>query len=325
VIYLAPANPDFQTERTVRLLQRDLGVEFQITRFAVGNAISSALRLWKEDSERVVHAWGDAALKAAAICRFQRIIYSPPSELREQLGAALRIALGQPSVHIVYSSEAARRLGRRPGDVIPPGVELDRIPTARDQKLRRELGFEDTDFVVLACGESTSPAAHRIAAWATSILHVIDPRHRLLAWGRGPQTGGLVRFGRRLQQPKLVTLAQQTLCRSVEWEELVSVADVLLVTASELTATLPICIAMAAGLPVIANSTPLMAEIQRDVTLVPEATPKTLAQAIYKLSQAPASRRKSIAPSTSDSVTQQWRELYLRLGAGQNRLSSSRY
>jgi glycosyltransferase involved in cell wall biosynthesis len=335
MIYLTGARPDFQTERTIAQLQRDLADEFPIKRIEVLNSLAAGLKLRNllRAQPQPVHAWGDAALGAATICGCGRIVYSPPAEIPAQFGYWMRMALGDKSVHVVCPSEAAREHFSRQGvredrlDIIPPGLDSDRIPP-RDIDLRRRLGFDDTDFVTLLSGESTAASAHRIGVWSISILHVIDPRFRVLTWGRGAQTDLLVRFGQRLHQQKLVKVAEQTLERAVGWEEMVSVADALLVPATGLIATLPIAAAAAAGIPIVAADSVSNREILNCVPgahLVPRATPKTLAQAVLKISQGEFATQKSGPINSIQSVSARWRELYQRLSPLQNRLSSSRY
>jgi glycosyltransferase involved in cell wall biosynthesis len=334
VIYLIPAKLDFQTECAIDHLERELAGEFSIERLTVGSSITAALKLWNYPPSRPVHAWGDAALIAAAFRGFRRIFYSPPSEIPADFGFPLRMALWQWSVHVVCPTEAARQHFLAKGTrqdrcaVIPPGVDTDRVATARDTKLHRAMGFKETDFVTLLSGESTSAAAHRIGAWAVSILHVIDPRHRLLVWGRGSQTDALVRFGKRLDQPELVTVAERSLGRAVEWEELVGAADALLVPSDGFVATLPASIAVAAGLPIVASASASNQEIldgARNAQLVPQATPKTLAEALLKISQGKFTRQRPVEVASSHSYSERWRELYRELIPDQNRLSSSRY
>ncbi len=324
MIYLTPAKMDFQSERTLERLLRDLGEEFSITQSTVVNPISTASKLWHHPPSQPVHAWGESALKAAAVCGINRVIYSPPPEIHLPFKFSLRMALWQQSVHVVCPTEAARELFIEQGtpgnrcSVIRPEIDSDRNPAARDEKLRQELGFENADFVTLLCGESTTESEHRTGAWAVSVLHVIDPRYRLLAWGRGSQTTSLIRFGERLEQPKLVTLAQQKLARAVEWEELVSVADAILIPGGGLIATLPISICQASGVPIVARAGPTTSEIlanNPNTSLVPDATPKTLAQALLKISENGTARKNAAAEHSSRSTTDQWRDLYRRLGA----------
>lgn len=338
VTHLTSVKPEFQTERCCRHLCRDLGAEFFTTRYSIGSGgdfrdpITAAFTLGRKGAPAagIIHAWGTAALGTAVLAGFHRIVYSPHPEVPPRFDYWLRMALHHLSIQVVCPTESIRQLFLQQGAstrrswTIAPGVNFDRIPPHRDARLRSELGFTDSDFVVLVPGESTRNAVHRAAAWAISILHVIDPHHRLLAWGRGPQSDGLVRFGERLRQPGLVTLAEPQLGRPVEWESLVLVADAALFPAGGFVATLPMLICMAAGLPIVTNSAHWSIktlENNRDALIVPQATPKTLAQAVAAIRQDPAftrrigqaAREKARRINSTEHVIDQWREMYHRL------------
>src|SRR5436189_224261 len=76
----------------------------------------------------------------------------------------------------------------------------------RNDILRAQLGFSPSDHVMLAAGESTRASNHRLAAWAGSILHVLNPRHRLLLWGKGPMCESVIRFTNRLRRPNFLSV-----------------------------------------------------------------------------------------------------------------------
>src|SRR5204863_4599377 len=124
-----------------------------------------------------------------------------------------------------------------------------KIRGRRNDILRAQLGFSPSDHVMLAAGESTRAANHRLASWAASILHVLDPRHRFLLWGKGPMSDSVIRFTHRLRRPNFLSVATERLGPDVTFEELLPAADTALMTADAPAATLPIAICMAAGLP----------------------------------------------------------------------------
>jgi len=147
------------------------------------------------------------------------------------------------------------------------------------------MGFSESDFVVLAPGESTPVANHRAAVHAVSILHVLDRSYRILLWGRGRDAPQMTWLARRLRQPSLVTLADRALGRSVDFEDLLAAADLALVTASAAAPTAPLAVCMAAGLPIAAAESTATSELLHDAknaALVP-SRPRLLAKRVLEL------------------------------------------
>jgi glycosyltransferase involved in cell wall biosynthesis len=152
-----------------------------------------------------------------------------------------------------------------------------------------KLGLRPENRVILAVGESTRAADHERAVWAASILHVLDPRHKLLLCGRGDRAGAAAELGRKLGQPKLVITADPS---SVSYEELLSVADVGLLTASEPVAPLPVVVTMAAGVPVVATEGLTAQEYLRDAAAIVSTAPRVIAQQVLRLLENPGNRRE---------------------------------
>src|SRR5439155_21530922 len=135
-------------------------------------------------------------------------------------------------------------------------------------------------------GESTRGAAHEEAVWACGILNVLDPRYKLLVWGRGERARKAARLGERLHQPHMVKLAEPLLRRELEFEQLLPATDACLVTAKGPVATLPIAICMAAGLPIISTVTYTVAELLEDrhtAVMVPRPAARLLARRLLDL------------------------------------------
>jgi glycosyltransferase involved in cell wall biosynthesis len=150
--------------------------------------------------------------------------------------------------------------------------------------LRAQLGFSPDDRVILAAGESTRAAAHDQAAWATSILHVVWPKYKLLAWGRGPMAGRTRRLAVHLAPAMLADATRQL--GPVDFESLLPAADIVLVTARGPVATLPVSIAMAAGLPIVATVSYTIGELLEDrhtAMLAPANEPRQLARRMLDL------------------------------------------
>jgi glycosyltransferase involved in cell wall biosynthesis len=195
-------------------------------------------------------------------------------------------------VHVVTPSDTMRRAFVTRGvpvqrcHLIRPGVEFSKINRRRDPAFRMKLGIGADDYVLLASGESTREANHGLAVWAASILHVLDPRYRLLVWGRGPLIGQLERFARSTRQFNILAVAERALRRAVAFEELLPAADAVLVTATRPAPTLPVAIAMAAGLPIVAVVSETMAELLEDrhtALMIGRPKPRVLAQRVLDL------------------------------------------
>jgi glycosyltransferase involved in cell wall biosynthesis len=178
--------------------------------------------------------------------------------------------------------------------VAPPAIDPKRIPTVRDQRLREQLGIAPDDRIILAPGESTKQAGHKLALHATSILHVLDKRCRLLLWGRGREIAAVAWLGTKLRQDRLTIDAEQRLGRAIEFEQLLLVADVALVTPGVAAPVLPIALCMAAGLPIIAGDGPLVREIlpPESATIVPNG-PRSLSQTLMRSFENPDEPRQA--------------------------------
>jgi glycosyltransferase involved in cell wall biosynthesis len=170
--------------------------------------------------------------------------------------------------------------------LVRPGVDFGRVRSKRDAGLRAELGFGEDQLVLVGVGESTRGSDHRGLVWAGTILNVLDGKTRVLLWGRGKEARGAKAFGAKLAQPELVTLAEQRLGRRVEFEELFSVADVAVVSAGGPVATLPVAVAMASGVPMVATVTAEVSELLEDrhtALMTAAGAPRLLAQRIRAL------------------------------------------
>ena len=298
ILQLTEADSDFQIRRSAEQLKL-LGPGFE-PEFAhigprgqfrdVAATVRQLRREWRDD-ESIVHAWGVASLTAAAFAGCPRVIFSPPAEMTKANLRWIGAIAQYRAFHCVAASLSARRqlleAGLPPAKChsIYPAVDFSKI-RPRDQAIREQLGFSPDDFVLLACGESTRAAGHRDAVWATGILNFLDTKYRLLVAGVGGDVPRLRRLANRLEQPKLLTTAVDQLNRSVEWEELTSVADALLVCSTAPTALLPIQIAMASRLPIVSTVTAWSSELLEDrhtAMMVAPGSARRLAQRVLDL------------------------------------------
>jgi glycosyltransferase involved in cell wall biosynthesis len=303
VLQLLDAAADYQSQSAVRQLSADASGETTglVRTIGRGGNYSTLLRAVLvlrsgEDQFDLLHAWGHRALLVAAIASRKPIVYTPDRYPTGPDIRVLRAIHGARPLQTACSTDTIRRALVTRGlpayhcHLIRPGVEFARINRRRDTKLRSALGFDESDYVLLACGESTRPAAHQLAVWATTILHVLEPRYRLLVWGRGDHADQVERFAIKTRQAGLISIAERALRRAVEFEQLLPAADAVLITATEPVATLSISICMAAGLPIVAVVSPTVAELLEDrhtCLMVRQPKPRLIAQRILDLQQDP--------------------------------------
>jgi glycosyltransferase involved in cell wall biosynthesis len=303
ILHLLSHDADFETDRSSRALAASVGSEFSIVRHTIGPGgnyrntptATAQLRSMHEQFD-LIHAFGPCALTAAAFASHRPIVFSPGAITRPGAVRWLRAIRTYRRVETVCATSTLRRILVEHGipvancHLIRPGVDFSRVKKRRDPELRKALGFSDTDRVILAAGESTRPAAHSDAAWAVGILHVADPKYKILIWGRGPSAKQLETLGHRWPLPGLITLAEQRLGRKMEFEDLLPAADVIMITARGPIATLPIAIAMAAGLPIVSTVTYTISELLEDhhtALMAPIHKPRLLARRVLDLEEEP--------------------------------------
>jgi glycosyltransferase involved in cell wall biosynthesis len=336
VMQLSPASADFQTRRSLEHLAVGLGSDLQITRLTIGpggdarNAFLAGMRIRRLPPSDLIHAWGSRALAAAVLGSGRRIIYTPDPKTEPKTNRWLRSAIRRSQLQIVCPTQFMQKqfspLGIAPENshVIPPTIEFDRVVASPNPSLRSELGLDKSAFVVLAPGESTRSAAHRLAVWAVSILHVMDSRFQILLEGRGEQLDALIRFAERARQPKLLTVANQRLGREIDLETLVSAADAAIVTADGNFPTLPVAVCMAAGLPIVCGAGSAAAEILesgRTGMILPAIAPKAFSQSIWQLSKdaglrqnlGQAARAESEKFASPLEFSDRWKNLYEKI------------
>lgn len=307
VLHLLERDADFETQRGADGLARALGEGFSVTTRSIGYGgdwrdvpTAAAMLRRSQPPFDVVHAWGARALTVAAFGSGARIVFSPAPETRAKVVRWLRAVMSHRDVNVVAPSSTLRRRLVERGvplercHLVRPGVEFARVRRRRDDALRAQLGLNATDHVFLACGESTRAAAHIDAVWATGILNVADERHKVLLWGQGEQTDALRRLAEHWGRPDMLRVAEPRLGRRrrrVEFEELLPATDTILVPARGAVATLPIAIAMASGLPIIAAATPTVSELLEDrhtALMTQPAKPRLLARRILDLQEDPS-------------------------------------
>jgi glycosyltransferase involved in cell wall biosynthesis len=344
ILLLLDSAADFQTARGVELLSRHLGGDFPVETRTIGpggdypSAPAALYRLRRlRDDFDLIHAWGPRALTLAAMATRLPLAYTPLPITPARTIDWTRAVLNYRRVEVVCPTSTLRRLHVERGlpldrtHLIRPGVDFSRVTRRRDAALRERLGFAPEDRVILAVGEHTHAAHHTAALWAAGILHVLDPRNKVLLWGRGPRAGYLVRFSTKVGQPGLIAVADDALGRRTEFEELLPAADVAIVSATGLTPTLPISITMAAGLPIVSSVTYTTGELLEDrhtALMVPNPSPKLLAKRVTELyddpqlqwSIADMARTEAYDFVPLTRFVGQHRDLYAQLASGQPRV-----
>ncbi len=298
VLLLADDSLDFQGRRAIQSLSRDLKSAHQITARTLSggdDAVSRNLRAVRTlRAERVdlVFACGLPALLTAAMAHAGPIVFSFAAFPSLRQLRWLRAVMDYRDVQVICPTSTMHRNCVERGvsiercHLIRPGVEFGRINRRRDAKLRLALGLGESDHVLLLPGESTKSADHATAVWAVSILNVLDPKYRVLAWGRGDQVNKTVAVARQQNQPNLIAMAEPRLGRSIEFEELLPAADGVLISAGASVSTLPIAICMAAGLPIVSTVTYEVAELLEDrhtALMVTKRSARAIAQRIMDL------------------------------------------
>jgi glycosyltransferase involved in cell wall biosynthesis len=297
ILQLSPAQPDFQTQRGIESLPLGLGDDFSTQTKTIGpggdypNFPSAALAMRRRnffDSVDIIHVWRLCDLAAAAFAgagrdissqakdvsygkiASARLIFSLPAEFSLKNISRLRAITDWRAVQIICPTSTLRHVLIARGfssercHLIRPGIDFSRLRLRQNPQLRAELGFTDDQHILLAPGESTRSANHRQAVWAMALLNGLDPKYRLLLWGRGEQIDRVKRFSDTFLQPGLLTIAEEKLHRPIDFESLTGAADTALVTALDPAATWPICTAMAAGLPIVSTASHTVAELLED-------------------------------------------------------------
>jgi hypothetical protein len=336
VLHLYSVDPDFQTRRSLQLLLKNLG---PMHARAIGpggeyRSLSEAvyrLRGARADEPDVVHAWDARALLAASAAGFGQIVFSPQTAIEQRWQRWVMIALRNAEIEVVCPTEALRQAMIARGAlhshsaVILPAAEAHRANLPRPQ-LRDRLGIADRDLVLLAPGESTRRSAHRSALWSTAILNVLEVRHRLLVWGRGPMVPSLHRFARNIQAPHVLVDAEQVLQDSIDFEDLVPAADLMIFSSNAGSAILPLAVCLSAALPGVAAATAETSGLLQDgggVLLEPSTNPRKWAERLLTLERDASlqARLAAAGPAVAarifsiDRFLSQWTLAYQRVGA----------
>lgn len=279
-------------ERTSTLIRRFVPDGISITARSLGRGgvyrnvahAAMSLRFGRGIPFDVIHAFDSSSLLAACAAP-SPLVFSAPEFPASVPGWWRRAMVYRNGTAITTTAVHRRRLIAHgiPAprcDVIPPPLDLQTLSVGPDPELRSSLGFSPEDRIILAPGESNRSAGHLLSLHAISILHVLDPRYRMLIWGRGQTVGRLERLARSFRQPQLLVVAERTIGRRIEFERLVRSADLALI-ASPLPPVMATAMCMAAGLPIVSGLSPCCAELLDEgltASLAPTFAPRLIAQ-----------------------------------------------
>jgi glycosyltransferase involved in cell wall biosynthesis len=327
---------DLEASECLRVIREKLGPSFEHE-----SRVTGASPVWASIGLRralqafdVIHAWDTRAFTAAMLAGADHVVCSTPDGAGASWLRQVNRAIGRRDVDVICATAARRRAiitgGVPPGQchLIRPPVEQQPVDATSRRAMRERLGIGDDDYVILAPGESTQAANHDLAVWAASILHVVDERYRVLLWGRGPRLWRAAGLGAKLRQQGLVVVAEWKLGGATEFADIIPAADAVLAAARASAPTLPVAMAMTAGVPVIAVATPEVSEFiserEMALTVLPDAaSARTLAQCVLDLRSDPEraramphrAREHALRTFSADEFIRQMRSLYEQVAA----------
>jgi hypothetical protein len=281
---LAAVNPAGRQEA----LQLSTKVELFAHRFGVPAFTAPALREYVETGDSLVCAWGIRAALAAATAQAPLCVYLfdpgfPPGQAK-----MLRSIQHRPGFAIACATRhLLRRLVEAGIDpqvcaVVRPGIDFALLNRARRSSLRSALGFDRQDRVFLTAEPVTRSAGQFTAFWAVALRSICGDATYLLLPGHSREKDRIRRIAR---QVKLEHVLREPGPQS-GFEELVAIADVLLLPAAEDVPTTAIGWAMAAGVPVIGTAIHAIAEIlahRSNALLIKPEAPRSMAMKLARL------------------------------------------
>jgi glycosyltransferase involved in cell wall biosynthesis len=143
---------------------------------------------------------------------------------------------------------------------LPLGVSDDAVERGEGEAVREALGIlpEDGPGFLLA-GDARRATRHDYGVWAGGIVQQLYPRVRVVVREdpRGRRDHGLERLLNSMADPEVPVAAPA----SIKWPQLLSIADVLLVTADGPVPMAGALHAMMMGVPVVGTPTAAVREI----------------------------------------------------------------
>ena len=234
-------------------------------RLAGLNALAAPLvaRFARRHRVDLIHAWGPHAAAVAAASGFPLVLELFDPLLARRHAKLIRALTRSRALAIICSCEFVRRRlieNGVPPDlcvVVRPGVDFAVINSARRGSLREKLGVAADEFLTIVPEPATRSGGQIEAFWATTLLNHAGERVRMIVPGSTPETERIARLATATPpRPALVDPHAER-----PFEELVSVADALIVAARGDASTTAIAWAMAADTAVIGAATHSVAEL----------------------------------------------------------------
>ena len=269
--------PDWFDGRDVVRTPARLGLAF--------SASPSLRRLMETQRIDLVHAWGTQAAVAASaarpdgcglvVGRFDPYVSTAEAKMCRTIGGHERFAFS------CSCQRACRRLIECgvPADrcvIIRPGVDFGVIRAAKkDKSIRRDLGLTPKHRVLIAAHPVDRRGGHDRILWGGHLCHYVDTSCRLVLYGDSAECRRLERLSRGMIAP------HATIWPGIghRYEDLIAVADALVITANTDVPTTPIAWAMAASVPVLGSAVYCVAELiahkQNGLLIKPDAGPAT--------------------------------------------------
>ncbi len=215
-------------------------------------------RLIKRLDPAIVHAWGDTATTYATAA----VGPWPNTKLLATLGRAqpdrpawrrwLDALRNRRATKLFAPSEQVAGGLRAPDvRVIPPGMAVEHKPVPAKEELFAELSLPPHARVLAITAQLAPRKAVKEMIWVFDLLRVLQDEVRLLVIGDGPERPALDRFIRLASTPEHVRM----LGPRADATRLLPAAEVVWHAGDEASAPVAVLEAMAAGLPVIADST----------------------------------------------------------------------
>jgi len=141
--------------------------------------------------------------------------------------------------------------------LIRPAVDSARLAGLDGQRLREKLAVPTDALVLLMPGPPSRPGGHYYGLWAGALLEKIRCEVRVVIPGISGELARLRRFARNVGSSEMLLGVGER----YDWPELIGIADVVVAPFVGEVPAAPLGWAMAAGVPVVASATAVVADI----------------------------------------------------------------
>lgn len=213
---------------------------------------------------QVIHVWGpsSAACAASASSRPMVVTLFDPKQAIE-CAKMLRTISRPRGFAIACATQWLRRRlienGVNPDVcvVIRPGVDFAAIQKMKKSSLRNDFGIPQNSMVLLGLEPSGAGDESVSICWSAALLSRLDSGHTVIIPGCGPAIDRVTRFVRGLPTaPLLITPGS-----SAKFEDLIAIADALVIPEPGDVSTTAIAWAMGSGAVIIAAAGYAVAEL----------------------------------------------------------------